>query len=371
MNQNLKFAVNQQDFFVTLSQRVNAYFKTNKIERTANAEMVVKTIFMFSLYFIPFALILSGIFTNTWILLGLCVLIGLGMAGIGLSVMHDANHGSYSNKAWVNNLMGFSLNVIGGHAFNWKIQHNVLHHTYTNVHDVDEDISPRGILRMAPGSEWRPIHKFQHLYAWFFYGLMTLVWVLFKDYQRLIKYEQDGLVKKQKSSSGFEWALMLISKVIYLSYAFVLPLMVLPFAWWQVLIGFLVSHYVSGFILAIIFQPAHVIEGTEYPVADDKGNLENNWAIHQLHTTTNFGHKEKLFSWYVGGLNYQVEHHLFPNICHVHYREVAKIVEQTTKEFGLPYKSKDTFFEAIVAHAEQLRILGLKPNTISPVPAMA
>ena len=134
----------------------------------------------------------------------------------------------------------------------------------------------------------------------------------------------------------------------------------------QVVIGFFVMHYIGGFILAMIFQPAHVVEGTDYPMADEHGNLENNWAIHQLRTTTNFGHRAKFFSWYVGGLNYQVEHHLFPNICHVHYREIAKIVEQTTKEFGLPYKTKETFREAVVAHAKQLKILSEKPK-----PAMA
>ncbi len=371
LNLNLKFANQQQEFFVTLSQRVNAYFKTNKIERTANLEMVLKTIFMFTLYFLPYALIISGLFTSGLVALVLCVLMGFGKAGIGLSVMHDANHGAYSNKSWVNTLLGFSLNLIGGHAFNWRVQHNVLHHTYTNVHDVDEDISPRGVLRMAPGSAWRPMHKYQHLYAWFFYGLMTFVWIVIKDYYRLVKYQREGLVKKQKTSYTSEWIILIATKIIYLGYIYVIPLVLLPFSWWQVLIGFLVMHYVAGFILAIIFQPAHVIEGTEYPIADEKGNLENNWAIHQLHTTTNFGHKEKLFSWYVGGLNYQVEHHLFPNICHVHYREVAKIVQQTTKEFGLPYKSKETFFQALVAHAQQLKMLGVKPENNISIPLAA
>lgn len=370
MDLNLKFATKQQDFFVTLNQRVNAYFKTNQIDRTANSEMVIKTVFMFTLYFLPYALIMAGGFTSIWLLVALCITMGLGKAGIGLSVMHDANHGAYSTKPWINTMMGLSLNMIGGHAFNWRIQHNVLHHTYTNVHEIDEDISPRGILRMAPTSKWRPIHKYQHLYAWFFYGLMTFVWIVIKDYYRLPKYQKEGLVKKQKASFLMEWIVLVTTKVVYLTYTFVLPMLV-GFAFWQVLVGFLIMHYVAGFILAIIFQPAHVIEGTEYPLPDDKGNLENNWAIHQLHTTTNFGHKEKLFSWYVGGLNYQVEHHLFPNVCHVHYRELAKIVKQTTSEFGLPYKSKDTFFEAIGAHAQQLKMLGVKPVEISVVPAMA
>jgi len=205
------------------------------------------------------------------------------------------------------------------------------------------------------------MHKYQHLYAWFFYGLMTFVWIVIKDYYRLTKYYKEGLLKKQKSSLRKEWIALIVTKVAYFSYTFVIPMVLLPVSFWQVLVGFVIMHYVAGFILAIIFQPAHVIEGTEYPLPDDQNNLENNWAIHQLHTTTNFGHKEKLFSWYVGGLNYQVEHHLFPNICHVHYREIAKIVQQTTKEFGLPYKSKDTFFQAVQAHAQQLKMLGVKP----------
>lgn len=362
LNLNLKFANKQQDFFVTLNQRVNQYFKSNKIERTANSEMVIKTIFMFSLYLVPYFLLISGVTTNVWMMLGLCAVMGLGMAGIGLSIMHDANHGSYSSKQWVNDLLGRSLNLVGGHAINWKVQHNVLHHTYTNVHDVDEDISPRGIIRMGPESTWKPIHKFQHYYAWFFYGLMTLVWVIVKDFTRLVKYQREGLIKKQRASATKEWMVMIATKAVYFSYILVIPMLVLPITVGQLLIGFLVMHYISGFILAIIFQPAHVVEGTEYPAPDQNGNFENNWAIHQLHTTTNFGHKQKLFSWYVGGLNYQVEHHLFPTICHVHYRNLAKIVEQTTKEFGLPYKSKETFLDAVVAHAKQLKLLSEKPQ---------
>jgi linoleoyl-CoA desaturase len=361
LNLNLKFANRQQEFFTTLNQRVNAYFKTNHLERTGNSEMVFKTIFMFSLYFVPYFLLISGVTTNPWMLLGLCVIMGLGIAGIGLSVMHDANHGAYSNKPWVNNVLGLSLNLVGGHALNWKVQHNVLHHTYTNVHEVDEDISPRGVLRMAPESKWMPMHKYQHYYAWFFYGLLTLVWVLVKDFGRLIKYQREGLLKKQRTTAAKEWSFMLLTKVIYFGYLIAVPVMLLPITVGQALLGFFVMHYIAGFILAIIFQPAHVVEGTEYPTPDAQGNLENNWAIHQLHTTTNFGHKEKLFSWYVGGLNYQVEHHLFPTICHVHYRNIAKIVEQTAAEFGLPYKSKDTFFQAIAAHARQLKMLGEKP----------
>lgn len=363
---SIQFAKSRHEFFSTLTQRVNQYFKVNNIERTANVHMIVKTIFMFSLYLVPFILILTGRFTATWELIGLVVLMGLGTAGIGLSIMHDANHGSYSKKPWVNNLLGLSLNLLGGNAFNWKVQHNVLHHTYTNVHEVDEDISPRGVLRMAPGSAWKPFHRFQHWYAWFFYGLLTIVWIVLKDFGRLNRYDKEGLVKKQKTTAFTEWSILIFTKLFFISYAFVLPVLLVPsISWWEPLVGFVIMHYIAGFILAIIFQPAHVIDGTEYPVPDDEGQLENNWAIHQLHTTTNFGRKHRAFSWFVGGLNYQVEHHLFPNICHVHYRAIAPIVEQTALEFGLPYKSKETFIGALAAHFKIMKELGKKPV---PVP---
>lgn len=370
---SIQFAKNRHEFFATLTQRVNQYFKSNNIERTANGNMVIKTIFMFALYLIPYFLILSGKFTTTPSLLGLVVLMGLGTAGIGLSVMHDANHGSYSKKPWVNNMLGLSLNLLGGNSFNWKVQHNVLHHTYTNVHEVDEDISPRGVLRMAPGSKWKPFHRFQHLYAWFFYGLLTIVWIVNKDITRLKRYDRDGLVKKQKSSALAEWSILALTKLFYVSYIFVLPVVLVPsILWWHTIIGFVLMHYIAGFILAIIFQPAHVIDGTEYPMPDEDGYLENNWAIHQLHTTTNFGRKHRAFSWFVGGLNYQVEHHLFPNVCHVHYRAIAPIVEQTAHEFGLPYKSKETFAGALAAHFVLMKRLGQKPEPVlNTEPALA
>jgi linoleoyl-CoA desaturase len=264
----------------------------------------------------------------------------------------------------VNNLLGFSLNLVGGNALNWKIQHNVLHHTYTNIHDVDEDISPRGVLRMTPHGEWKGIHKFQHVYAWPLYGLLTLIWVIAKDFVRIVRYHKDGMLKKQKANVVTEWIILLASKAVYVFYVGVLPVMLLPVTWWQAVLAFVIMHYVGGFILAIIFQPAHVIDGTEYPLPDDDGKMENNWAIHQLLTTTNFANNNRLLNWYVGGLNFQVEHHLFPNICHVHYRNISPIVKYTAEEFGIPYKAEPTFIGALVSHAKLLKQLGQKPEEL-------
>lgn len=364
-SRSLTFATTSRDFVTTLNKRVNEYFNTHEISRHATAEMVIKTITMFALYFVPYFMIITGSVTGTAWQLGLVVIMGLGLAGIGLSVMHDANHGAYSKKRWVNTTIGYSLNLIGANAFNWKIQHNVLHHTYTNVHEEDEDISPRGVLRLSPHSEWKYMHQFQFIYAWFLYGLMTLVWMVVKDFVRIIRYHKNGMAKKSNANINTEWAILLFTKVFYVGYIFVLPLLLTDLLWWQVLIGIFIMQYLAGFILAIIFQPAHVIEGTEYPLPDEDRMLEHNWAVHQLLTTTNFANSSAWFSWYVGGLNFQIEHHLFPTICHVHYRNIAGIVRETAQEFGLPYHCKKTFWDAIAGHANLLRKLGKRPSSVT------
>ena len=193
---------------------------------------------------------------------------------------------------------------------------------------------------------------------------MTIVWLGFKDFVRIIRYHRDGQAKKNQANIAHEWIILIISKAFYIGYIFVVPLLFTPLLWWQIAIGILVMHYIAGFILAIIFQPAHVIDGTEFPLPDATNALENNWAIHQLHTTTNFGNKSAWFSWLVGGLNFQIEHHLFPNICHVHYKNISGIVKETAAEFNLPYKCLGTFGGALSAHARLLKNLGQKPSSV-------
>ncbi len=354
----ITFSTTSRDFVTTLNFRVNQYFKENNIPRQATREMIIKTIFMFVLYFIPYGLIVTETVASIAGLLISVVIMGFGLGGIGLSVMHDANHGAYSKKAWVNNLLGYSLNLVGANAFNWKMQHNVLHHSFTNIHDEDEDISPRGVLRFSPETKWKPIHRYQFIYAWLLYGLMTIVWLVSKDFIRIVRYDRSGLAKKQNASIRREWFILIASKCLYIGYIFVLPLLVTDLTWQQVLLGIFIMQYIAGFLLAVIFQPAHVVEGTEYPLPDHNRNMETNWAVHQLKTTTNFANNSNWFTWYVGGLNFQIEHHLFPNICHVHYPKIAPIVKSTAIEFNLPYKTKRTFFEAIRAHTRHLKALG-------------
>jgi linoleoyl-CoA desaturase len=354
----IRFSARGREFQTTLNKRVNAFFQENGISKHANFAMKFKTVVMFSLYFSPFIMILAGVTTHPLGVLGLYLLMGIGLAGIGLSVMHDACHQAYSSKKWVNELLAYSLNMLGASSFNWKVQHNVLHHTFTNVHEVDEDIASRGVLRLTPDAPVKKIHKYQHWYAWFLYGLMTFVWVFFKDYGRLMRYRKNGLIQQVKGSFAKEFTILLVTKFVYLSYIFGLPFLLTDLPWYLILGGFMVMHYIAGFILAIIFQPAHVTTDTSYVLPDEEGKLDHVFAVHQMLTTANFAPKSHLFSWYVGGLNFQVEHHLFPTICHIHYKKISKIVEDTAKEFGLPYHTTPTFWEALVQHGQHLKSLG-------------
>tara|TARA_B110000046_G_C13011153_1_gene406727 strand:- start:1642 stop:2787 length:1146 start_codon:yes stop_codon:yes gene_type:complete len=352
------------DFNSTLKKRVRAYFKDNNISKHANTNMKIKTVFMTLLYFTPYVLMVTGVVTNIWLVTLCWAIMGFGVAGIGLSVMHDANHGAYSKNERVNYFVGRIVNLVGGYAPTWKIQHNVLHHSYTNVHGYDEDVSPAlSILRFSPRDKYIPIHRFQFIYAWFFYSLMTIMWITTKDFQQLFRYKKMGLTKTENMNFGKLFMELLVTKVLYYVYVMAIPLIFTSILWWQLALLVLLMHLIAGFTLAAIFQPAHVIPETEFPFPDKDLTIDNNWAIHQLETTSNFAPKSTILYWLIGGLNYQVEHHLFPNICHVHYKKISKIVKATAEEFNLPYHSEPTFFSALRSHGKMLRKLGVAPKS--------
>ncbi|MFT5167825.1 MAG: linoleoyl-CoA desaturase [Saprospiraceae bacterium] len=347
----------QPEFYRELRTRVNNYFKEKNISKHANFQMVFKSIFMLFLYFTPLVLMLTGVVTSLWPVLFMWVLMGFGMSGIGLSVMHDANHGSYSSNPKVNKAVGFVINFIGGFHANWIIQHNVLHHSYTNVHGHDEDID-KGVMRFSPNQEPKRIFRFQAFYAPLFYSIMTIYWFIAKDFEQLIRYNKKDLLVGQGLTFTSALVQIIFHKIWYVGLMLVLPFMLIPLAWGQILLGFLIMHFICGLILALIFQPAHVIEATNFYVADDQGSVENSWAVHQLKTTSNFANDSVFFSWFVGGLNYQIEHHLFPTICHVHYKGISAIVKQTAEEYNIPYHHHKTFYGAVKSHFSLLNDLG-------------
>lgn len=358
----VKFSpTHNEEFYKTLRKRVMDYFKNTGKSRHANANMVAKTLFMCALYLVPFTLVLFVFESYLWTLV-MWVLMGFGMAGVGLSVMHDANHGAYSKHKWVNTMMSNIIMLVGGNDENWRIQHNILHHTYTNVTGMDEDIEIGGIMRFSPHTRRLKGHRFQHIYAWILYSFMTIMWFTTKDYKQLIRYHQKNLLVTQNQTFTKMLIKIFLSKVFYVGLFFVIPLIFSAVPWFITLIGFFVMQMIAGLVLSAIFQPAHVVPSSNYPMPDDSGNIEADWAVSQLFNTANFAPKAKLFSWYVGGLNYQVEHHLFPNICHIHYDKLSQIVRETAEEFDLPYNSFTTFRKALIEHGRMLYNLGHYDN---------
>ncbi len=343
-------------FFKTLRQRVNSYFIDNQIEKTGNFKMYLKTVIIFGVYFGTYIMLLTGVFSG-WTAMIAYAILGLGTAGIGLCIMHDANHSAYSKYPWINKLMSYSMNLVGASNFTWNIQHNVMHHSYTNVYHLDEDIDDKPFLRLSPHGKLKKYHRFQHVYAFFLYCFATISWVLSKDFRQLYHYNKTGLTKKSGFNPTKETIEMIFSKGLYLFYFIGLPIL-LGVHWGIAILGFIVAHGIAGFLITVVFQLAHVVEGPEHFEAEENGSSENTWAIHQIRTTANFSTKNKFITWCVGGLNFQIEHHLFPHICHIHYPEVSKIVKQTIEEFGLPYYEYNKLGGAIASHVKMLKSFG-------------
>lgn len=358
-----------EEFARVLRARVNNYFRDNDISRKANSTMVVKTAVAISLYLALYLLVVVGQFENLLVLFALWIGMGFMNAFIGLSVMHEAFHGNYSKKKSVNTLVGIAAIFIGVNDRIWKIQHNHLHHNYTNIEDADEDIQPRYLFRFSPNQPKRWFHPYQHLYVMFFYSISTMVWVFAKDYLKIAKYLKKGLVKPGRDF-WFTLGNLVGQKFLYYFVLIALPMMLLPQPWWLTMLMFMSMHVVAGTTLSMIFQSSHITETSIY-IDQEEEHIDENWAVHQLMTTVNYGMNHRFLTWFCGGLNYQIEHHLFPNICHVHYPPLSKIVQETAKEYNLPYYTHRSAGSAMWAHLTMLRKLG-KEEPIAkqePMPA--
>ena len=310
-------------FFRTLNSRVNSYFKENNISKNGNWKLDLKTIILFTLFTAPYIIILATPNIHFGLFIVLELIIGIGMAGIGMNVMHDGNHGSYSNKPWVNKIMGGSIYILAGNVYNWQVQHNVLHHTYTNIPGHDEDLDAGRVIRFTKEAKWERFHAFQQYYSIFLYGLLTFNWCFTTDFSQMKRYLDRDLSYGEVKSSKSLWTTLWITKIIYFSTWIVIPMFFV--VWWKVLIGFFAMHYIAGLILSVVFQLAHITDDTTNPHPDEANEMDNTWAIHQLFTTVNFAPRSWFVNWYTGGLNHQVEHHLFPHISHIHYGKIAKI----------------------------------------------
>lgn len=353
---NVKFLNAASDpFYTELRKRVDQYFIKNNISKHANATMVLKTIILLTAYFSPLIIMLI-VPMSIWMMVGLCVVMGVALAGVGMSVMHDSCHGSYSSNPTVNKWMSYTMNLIGGYALNWKIQHNIKHHTYTNIHGADEDIDSVEAIRLSPYSDHKWYHRYQHIYSWFLYFMGTIGWVTLRDFKHLIRYHREQVVP---FSFPKEMLKLVGTKAMYLGYMLVLPMLLIDVPFYYVLIGFMIVQFVAGFILTVVFQLAHIVENLEHDDAKLQSKMPHSWAVHQVKTTANFSRKNPILNWYLGGLNFQIEHHLFPNICHVHYTKISKIVKSTVEDFNMDYREFPNMFRAIGSHYRMLKQFGM------------
>ena len=340
--------------FQSIKKSTDAYFSTHKLKKTGDWRLYTKAGIM-----IPagIALYICLLLCHYSALAGIAMsaLLGFVLVGIAFNVMHDACHGSFSQRKWVNSFMGLSMNALGANAFLWKIKHNVIHHTYTNIDGMDDDIDHGPLLRQVPTQKWLPIHRFQVLYMFFLYAVSTMAWVLATDY---LKYFRRRIQKMPINKiDPKEHVIFWVSKALYAFFYVLLPLWCVGWEAW--LVGFLIANGVMGLTLSLVFQLAHAVEKTDSAVAGEGHSvIASEWAVHEIKTTANFAGKNKMITWLIGGLNFQIEHHLFPQVSHIHYPALSKIVRKQCEAFGLPYNYYPSMAQAILSHVRVMRNLG-------------
>ncbi len=351
-----KFSNVSQSFHAELKKRISDYFNQSGKSSTGNFALYLKAIILVVSFLFVYTHLVF--FTpTTWLAIVECIILGGLTAAIGFNIMHDGMHGSFSKHKWVNEMAGLSLNFLGANNFMWRNKHNIIHHTYTNIEGIDDDIEAKPLLRLCETQKYYKIHRFQHWYFWFAYSLLYIWWVLFTDYKKYFSGKIGPTpIKKMKISDHISfWGFKLLHAFLF----FAVPIYTLGFP--TFIIGFLIYAMFTGFVLSIVFQLAHTVEHTHFPQANEtSGKMEDEWAVHQLKTTANFATRNKIISWLVGGLNFQVEHHLFPRISHVHYPAISKIIKNACKEFGIPYIEYPKMRMAVVSHVSHLKSLSRK-----------
>lgn len=342
-----------EGFYRELKRRVNEHFEQAGVSQKGNLAMFVKTGVLLTVAVVSYLALLlldASLFQRC----ALAVVLALALAGIAFSVQHDANHGAYSKSKGVNRLIGLALDVLGGSSYVWRFKHNIAHHTYTGISGGDSDIEvPFG--RLVAAQPHNAFHRYQHLYLWVLYGFFVANWQLYQDFNQLREARIAG--HKFPRPRNAELAYLVGGKLVFFTWAFVLPLCLHP--WWGVLGFYALTSAVLSLVLILVFQLAHSVEAAELPALRvGEKNVPRSWAVHQVESSADFARGNRLLSWYVGGLNFQVEHHLFPGICHVHYPTISPIVEATCREFGVRYSANDKFSDALASHVAWLRRLG-------------
>lgn len=347
-----KFA-NDTGFHAEVRHRVDEFFRVTGRRQRDCPQMYLKTALIFAWLALSYA-VLIFVAATWWQAMLVAIALGLAIAAIGLNIQHDGAHHAYSRISWVNKLMAMSIDLIGGSSYFWYWKHDVFHHSYVNItgHDTDIDVGP--FARLSPHQQRWWIHRWQHLYMWLLYGFMTIRWHLYGDFHDLIT-GQVG-VHKVPRPRGWDLAIFIGGKALFVL-GLALPLLVHPV--WVVLLFYLTASLVMGIVMSIVFQLAHCVAEADFPPPGlSTGHMPKPWAVHQVETTVDYARRSRVFAWLIGGLNYQIEHHLFPRICHVNYPAISKLVEETCREFGVRYREHRSVGAGLLSHFRWLRHLG-------------
>jgi len=352
LKRRLRFSGNNA-FHAEIKRRVKNHLReTGRSERSC-PEMYFKTAIILASFASAYVLLVF-VAAQWWQALPLAIVLGLTVVAIGFNVMHDANHEAYSHRGWVNRTMAMTLDLVGGSSYFWRWKHNVFHHTFVNVMGYDTDINLAGLGRLTPHHPRVWIHRWQHLYVWFLYGVMVFKWHLYDDF-RLAVTSRMG--EHRVPRPGRTQLIALIAgKLVFLSLAFAIPLALHPV--WAVAATYAVTACTTGIVLGVVFQLAHCVEQADFPSDGGVGHVDKPWAVHQVETSVDFARHSRAACWLLGGLNFQIEHHLFSRVCHVNYPAIAPLVEQTCREFGVAYHYNTTFTAALRSHYYWLRALG-------------
>jgi linoleoyl-CoA desaturase len=351
---NVKF--DQRDQFHTeLQRRIDAYFTERRLSRFGGARLMTKSA-VIGAWLVASYLLLVFAPIPLWAAFLLAASLGTAMAAVGFNVTHDANHDAFSRIKWVNSVLSHAMDLIGGSSYVWRIKHNVIHHTYTNISGIDDDINLYPWGRLAPGQRRLKMHRLQPFYIWPLYGMLGIKWH-FDDVLTVITGKVNG--QKVRRPDGVELACLIGGKLLFVGWALVVP-MLAGHAWWTVLGMYFFTEFVMGVVMSLTFQLAHCVEEAQFfptPATAEEGQFQS-WARHQIETTVDFAPRNFLITWYMGGLNFQIEHHLFPRISHVHYPKLAPIVKQVSDEFGVRYTANRSFLRALFSHVRWLHRMG-------------
>jgi linoleoyl-CoA desaturase len=288
--------------------------------------------------------------------IGALAFIALGLTVVAFSVQHDANHGAYFSNRRYNHLLGWSADcLLCISSYAWRVKHNVAHHTYTNVFGYDDDVSQAPIAAFSPGEPPRLWHRYQHIYIWPLYGLMGARWQLAGDIAAFMRGKIGE--SRLRAPRGWDLAGLLVGRMIFFGWAVVAPLLVYP--WWMVAVGYAAVTIALSFMMTVTFQLAHCVEEASFASPEELiVGKRRSWAVHEIESTVNFCPRNPILTWFLGGLNFQIEHHLFPRVPHTLYPRIAEVVRETCAEYGVRYTVHPNLWRALRSHCTHLYHMG-------------